>query len=195
MRHGGISLWLGLMGYIFFEELHRQEEGRLKRFFMRRLRNQDDALDATQETFARMLGIAPRLRIENPQAYLFQIAKSVASRNGARLLADRQMLSSDHEIDEIAEDAPCQERIVAARQYLKIMARAIEGLPARCQEVFILSRLHGLANGEIAKALGISRNMVEKHIMRALITCREVRLTLSHEMWGRMPDAGLVAMA
>lgn len=183
------------MGYLFFEELHRQEEGRLKRFFMRRLRNQDDALDATQETFARMLGIAPRRRIENPQAYLFQIAKSVASRNGAQLMADRQMMSSDHEIDEIAEDAPCQERIVAARQHLKIMARAIEGLPARCQEVFILSRLHGLANGEIAKALGISRNMVEKHIMRALITCREVRLKLSHEMWGRMPDTGSVALA
>jgi RNA polymerase sigma-70 factor (ECF subfamily) len=35
--------------------------------------------------------------------------------------------------------------------------------------------LHGLPNGEIATLLGISRNMVEKHIMRALLSCRALR--------------------
>jgi len=177
------------MRQVLFEELHRQEEGRLKRFFTRRLRNQDDALDATQETFARWLGLSPKTRIENPQAYLFKIANSVACRNGARLHADRQMMTTEHELDQFAEDAPCQERIVAAREYLMIMARAIESLPARCQEVFIFSRLHGLANGDIAQRLGISRNMVEKHIMRALITCRAVRAKLAVEE----PDAALLS--
>lgn len=55
------------------------------------------------------------------------------------------------------------------------MARTIEGLPNRCQQVFILSRLHGLSNGAIADQLGISRNMVEKHIIRALLECRKMR--------------------
>ena len=58
------------------------------------------------------------------------------------------------------------------------MAKAIEQLPNRCQQVFILSRLHGLANGEIAELLGISRNMVEKHIIRALLHCRKVRAVI-----------------
>ncbi|MCV9940333.1 hypothetical protein OIU35_28615 [Boseaceae bacterium BT-24-1] len=39
---------------------------------MRRLRNREDAADATQETFVRLLDIAPRTVIENPQAYLFR---------------------------------------------------------------------------------------------------------------------------
>ncbi len=55
------------------------------------------------------------------------------------------------------------------------MARAIEALPKRCQQVFVLSRLHGHPNGEIAARLGISRNMVEKHIIKALLHCRQVR--------------------
>jgi RNA polymerase sigma-70 factor (ECF subfamily) len=35
-----------------------------------------------------------------------------------------------------------------------------------------MSRIDGLANAEIAVRLGISRNMVEKHIVRALVICR-----------------------
>jgi DNA-directed RNA polymerase specialized sigma24 family protein len=45
--------------------------------------------------------------------------------------------------------------------------------------VFILSRLHGMANGEIAARLGISRNMVEKHIIKALIHCRNARVEIN----------------
>lgn len=158
-----------------FLDLHRKEEGRLRRFFQRRFRNRDDALEATQETFARMLAVAPRTLIDNPQAYLFQIAKSVARTTSARLAAERSWVELDDGELEIVEDAPGPERIVSARQALVLMARAIEKLPNRCQEVFILSRLHGMPNGEIAARLGISRNMVEKHIIRALIECRTDR--------------------
>ncbi|CAN7623477.1 sigma-70 family RNA polymerase sigma factor [Bosea sp. LjRoot237] len=158
-----------------FETLHRVEEGRLRRFFMRRLHNREDAADATQETFVRLLDIAPRTVIENPQAYLFQIAKSVARASTQRTRLDNALFLVDAQVEDRAEEAPGPERIVQSRQALLMMAKAIEALPARCQEVFILSRLHGLANGEIAQMLGISRNMVEKHIIKALLRCRDIR--------------------
>ncbi|SEG79105.1 RNA polymerase sigma factor [Bosea lathyri] len=156
-------------------DLHRQQESRLRRFFMRRLRNAADAADATQETFLRLLCVQQKTVIENPQAYLFQIAKSVASRAAQERAANAALFSAEADGGDLATDAPDQERIVYGRQALLLMAKAIEELPPRCQEVFILSRLHGLANGEIAVALGISRNMVEKHIIRALLHCRAVR--------------------
>lgn len=145
---------------------------------MRRLRNAADAADATQETFLRLLCVQQRTVIENPQAYLFQIAKSVAYRAVQERTADAALFASQDEIGDLATDMPDQERIVGGRQALERMAQAIADLPPRCQEVFILSRLHGLANGEIAAALGISRNMVEKHIIRALLHCRAVRSEL-----------------
>ncbi len=160
-------------------ELQRSEEGRLRRFFMRRFRNATEAADATQETFLRLLDVPPKTVIENPQAYLFQIAKSVARVTSARLAADSALFVPAVLGENQAADAPDQERIVDARQRLILLAGAIEQLPNRCQEVFILSRLHGMANGEIAARLGISRNMVEKHIIKALIRCRKVRAEIS----------------
>lgn len=160
---------------LLVQELQRLEEGRLRRFFLRRFRNAADAADATQETFLRMLDVPQKTVIENPQAYLFQIAKSVARMTSARLAADADLFRPEIAGADQAEDAPGQERIVNGRQCLILMAGAIEKLPTRCQEVFILSRLHGLSNGEIADRLGISRNMVEKHIIKALIHCKAMR--------------------
>lgn len=155
--------------------LQAQEESRLKRFFQRRLGNREDAADATQETFLRMLSVPRTTLIENPQAYLFQVARSVASMTAARAKREAHLFLPEEMGAGFADEAPGQDRIVHARQGLLLMARAIAELPNRCQQVFILSRLHGLSNGEIALELGISRNMVEKHIIRALLHCRKLR--------------------
>lgn len=160
---------------LLVQELQRSDERRLHRFFMRRFRNVADAADATQETFLRMLDVPTTTVIENPQAYLFQVAKSVARVASARMAADANLFLPEIAGMDQALDAPDQERVVSARQGLMLMAKAIEKLPNRCQEVYILSRLHGLSNGEISDKLGISRNMVEKHIIKALIHCRKMR--------------------
>lgn len=160
--------------------LHETENGRLKKFFQRRLRNNEDASDAMQETFLRVLYASRSTLIENPQAYLYQVAKNVANRTLGRAAKDAGLfLSFDVSELHIADDAPCQERIVSGRQCLLLLAQAIAELPNRCQQVFILSRLHGMPNGEIAAELGITRNMVEKHIIKALLHCRNVRLKIN----------------
>jgi RNA polymerase sigma-70 factor (ECF subfamily) len=48
------------------------------------------------------------------------------------------------------------------------LQEALEKLPPRCLEVFLLSRKEGLKNKEIANQLGISEKSVEKHITKAL---------------------------
>ena len=156
------------------ERLHAAEGGRLRRFFLGRLRSADAAQDATQETFLRMLRVPSAEEIAEPRAYLFQVARSVAA-SAHRRAAREAEHAAGAVPEELASPEPGPERRLADREALLLMARAIEGLPNRCQQVFILSRLHGLPNGEIAARLGISRNMVEKHIVRALIDCRRAR--------------------
>lgn len=167
MRQWRVSVVQGSL----VERLQKTEEGRLRRFFMRRLRNREDALDATQETFLRLLSTTPRREIENPYAYLFQVARSVAHGVIARLLREGQLFLTLPQETEWADEAPDAERIVAGRQQLLLLIRTIEALPERCKMAFVLSRVEGLSNGEIAGRMGISRNMVEKHIIKALLHC------------------------
>ncbi len=49
---------------------------------------------------------------------------------------------------------------------------AVDALPERCREVFLMSRQRGLTYQEIARDLGISHRTVENHIALALRTLR-----------------------
>ena len=48
----------------------------------------------------------------------------------------------------------------------------VKTLSPRCREVFLMSRLHGMQNKEIAQTLGISEKAVEKNMTKALKVLR-----------------------
>ncbi|MNF38736.1 putative RNA polymerase sigma factor FecI [compost metagenome] len=60
-------------------------------------------------------------------------------------------------------------------QRLDMLQRALAELPGPCRDCFMLRKLEGLSHPQIAERLGISRAMVEKHIVNAMKHCR-VRL-------------------
>lgn len=53
-------------------------------------------------------------------------------------------------------------------QQIEALRLAIDGLPPRCRQVFLLHRLHDMTQEDIAQAFGISRNMVARHVARAM---------------------------
>ena len=50
---------------------------------------------------------------------------------------------------------------------------AMAVLPEKCREVFVLSKIEGLKNREIAEKLGISEKTVERHMSIALSKLRD----------------------
>lgn len=50
----------------------------------------------------------------------------------------------------------------------KQICRAIDSLPERCREIFVMSKLKGMKYREIAESLGISQNTVEGQMAIAL---------------------------
>jgi RNA polymerase sigma-70 factor (ECF subfamily) len=58
-------------------------------------------------------------------------------------------------------------------QYEKWLIEAIDGLPEKCREVFVLSRISNLRYKEIADVLGISVKTVENQLGKALRLIRE----------------------
>jgi len=61
------------------------------------------------------------------------------------------------------------EPYILIEQELKYkIEKTVQSLPDRCREVFILSRIDGLKNKEIAEKLNINIKNVERHLNRAL---------------------------
>ncbi len=59
------------------------------------------------------------------------------------------------------------------RQQLQIMADALNELPKSCRTPLLLNRIEGMRHRAIAARLGISVSMVETHIGRAFLHCRD----------------------
>src|SRR3546814_10578336 len=73
---------------------------------------------------------------------------------------------------EVASELPGLERQWQARRSLQTLEAAVEQLPDKCRTVFLLSRIEGLSNAEVAQRCGISVKMVEKHLAKAILKCR-----------------------
>lgn len=58
--------------------------------------------------------------------------------------------------------------VLECRELEKKLQQAMNALPGKCKQAFLLSREEKLSNTTIAKRLGISVNTVEKHIGKAL---------------------------
>ena len=48
------------------------------------------------------------------------------------------------------------------------LVRALEELPERTRDIFLMRRYEGLAYGDIAERLGISVSAIEKHVAKAV---------------------------
>lgn len=141
---------------------------RLRAALLRRTGSPSAAEDLSQELYLRLAGRAAahtEAEVANPEGYVRRMAQNIASdwRRGAARQGMPAPVSAD-----IPSDAPSAERTLLARERLKQVLELADLLPPRCREVFVLRKLKGLEQHEIAARLGISLNMVQKHLRKAL---------------------------
>jgi RNA polymerase sigma-70 factor (ECF subfamily) len=105
--------------------------------------------------------------VENPSAFLVRTAINIAvdMHRHEKLLE----LGTDGEGARRTDEAPLQDEIIAARERLIRVNEGLAKLPPRTREIFLLHRLEGLKNREIAARFGISQSAVEKHVSRATL--------------------------
>jgi len=65
------------------------------------------------------------------------------------------------------------EQQVDRGQQMRLLLQAVNGLPPKCRDVFVLRMIDGLSQREIAERLGIAVSTVEKHLARGLQQCRQ----------------------
>ncbi|TQV85899.1 RNA polymerase sigma factor [Aliikangiella coralliicola] len=144
---------------------HRQE---LLAFLRKRLPDSAIADDLLQELYLKLERYSTEKVIAMPRAYLYRAANNLVAdyfRQQARL-QKKQELEFDNAVEERTPD-----RILEQQQRIRLLAEALTELPEKCQQAFRWHRVEQLAKTEVAERLGVSVNMVEKHIRKALEHC------------------------
>lgn len=123
-----------------------------------------DADDIVQEAFLKAHQyVANGNAIRSPASFFY-----VTVRN---LVIDRFHRSPfefvDTDVAEIAADAQSVERIAMSDREFEALVVAVRQLPPRMQEVFVLRKIYGYTNKEIAAHLGSSVETVKKQAWQA----------------------------
>jgi RNA polymerase sigma factor (sigma-70 family) len=152
--------------------LFREYYDELVAHLTKKLRSRDHAMDVAQETFLRVLTQPPYVAIEQPRAFLYKTAWNLCL---DLFRKQRRQAEESLELDEIQDALTVsadQDAIVEAKQQVTLLCRAIQELPPKCRRVFLLHKFKERSHAEIAAQLGITKSMVEKHIIKAMVHCR-----------------------
>ena len=163
-----------------FATLYDRYESRIYNFCHRLLGSPDDAADATQDAFLKVLQRLPKLegRELNFSAYLF-----TAARNASYDMIGKRKKATP--VDEIPEygggegtrdpgdlDLDPERTAMLASSQVEIQ-EANDRLPERQREVLALRELEDKSYDEIAEIMGMNRNSVAQLISRARIKLRD----------------------
>lgn len=148
---------------------------KLVRFAREYVISTEDAENIVQDLFMYLWERRDLLKsIDNLNAFLFTLIKNrCIDFYRHKVLSERKKESlealQEREL-RLKMDALLQfdEQIFTEKEIEDLLNKAIEHLPEKCRQVFILSRIEGLKHEEIATQLNISVNTVQNHIVTAL---------------------------
>jgi RNA polymerase sigma factor (sigma-70 family) len=151
----------------------------LQRFLLARVGNVADVPDIVQEVYLRMLRVPNIESIRSPEAYLFTVAQHVVQQHTLRQSATPPSVELAQMLNPPAAAHDTDPALTLdADQCLERLQGALDELTPKARATFLLHRRDGLSFDEIGTQLGISRPMVKKYLMKALLHLRQ-RLELA----------------
>lgn len=155
-----------------FEILFKRHYANLCKRVKAMLNDEEAAEDVVQQLFMKIWESRETMVLpDSVAAYLF-----TAARNRALNYIKSQSRKSDNEIplNQYHDEADHRtEEQMDAKELQKALYAAIDQLPEKRREVFVLSRFEGKSYKEIAEILNISVKTVEAQMGKALSTLRE----------------------
>jgi RNA polymerase sigma-70 factor (ECF subfamily) len=130
--------------------------------------------DIVQETYVKICQLDKYNEIERPKSFLLKTARNLAIdhlKKAETRLADGaedeclyNPVGSSQQCDEIFEQA-------ASNEEFSHFCEAVRQLPMQCRRVFVLKKVYGYSQKEIAAETNLSESTVEKHIALGLKRC------------------------
>lgn len=143
-------------------------EGALNAYLRRVWPEPSEVSDLRQEVYVRVYQAAQIKRPPVVRYFLFSVARNLLIDRLRKSRVVRIDLMEDLEALHVLSDEVPADRIVSGRQELARLEAALDDLPARCRETFVLRKIDELSQREVAKKMGISEATVEKHMVKAM---------------------------
>ncbi|WP_312736180.1 sigma-70 family RNA polymerase sigma factor [Brevundimonas sp.] len=141
-------------------------EAGLRGWLRRSRQSEFDIDDIVQEAYAKLVTTPDVAAIGNVRAYFYRTAYSVlVSRLRRKSVVSIHSLA-DIEALQAAVDTITPEDQLMARNALQQLSDVIRRMPEKTQRVFVLSRVSGLSQKEVARQTGFPESTVEKHIAK-----------------------------
>jgi RNA polymerase sigma-19 factor, ECF subfamily len=154
-----------------FDALYKKYCKRVYKFAYSILKTREEAENLMQDVFLKLWENRNKLEEDSSvKSYVFTITYNSAIsviRKKARESEFVEYLKSVQKIDEDPVNMKLEYNELTNK-----LDEIINTLPKRQKEVYILRRVKGLKNNEIAKQLHVSVNTIENHMGRALKTIR-----------------------
>lgn len=156
-----------------FNELYLQYAPRVKAFVFAFLKDKEEASDITHDIFMKIWNRRASMQnVSDFSAYIFRMAKNAVMDFFEHSMVDaryRDMVAGASDI--VSVDLS---DLVSTEELAVLIQMAIEKMPPRRKEIFIMHRFKGLTYKEIAERLGISPKTVENQISAALTELRKI---------------------
>ena len=108
------------------------------------------------------------LEINNLKVYLYKSVRFEVGKINQRKKGSYVTIDETLEVNFLASSPDSPYTKLLEHELKTILDEAIEGLPPQCKAAFKLVKEEGLKYKEAAEALGISKNTVENHLVKAL---------------------------
>jgi RNA polymerase sigma-70 factor (ECF subfamily) len=161
-----------------FEVIFREYYEKLVRFSLGYIGSREAAEDLVQDVFARIWEQRHGWEIrESLAAYLYGSVRNRCLDYVRHQLVERQW--ADHVVaaraaasDELHLESEPADAAIEQDEVDRAIRAAVDRLPERCRQTFVLSREHGLTYHEIAVVMGVSAQTVKIQMGRALKSLR-----------------------
>jgi len=158
-------------------ELHRfysDHHGWLYRWLHRKLGCAHNAADVAQDTFLRIIASRDALLgLREPRAYLTTTAKRLMLDRARRQRIEQAYLAELALLAASGEGYPSPEQTLETLEALAQIGAALEGLPDKARQAFLLHFLDGESQTATADRLGVSTKTVQRYLAQALLQCQQ----------------------
>jgi len=156
-------------------ELYRNHHHWLRNWLQHKLSCADRAADFAHDTFLRILSsrTGALQEVREPRAFLTTIAHGLVVDFYRRRELERAWLESLAHLPEATAPSPEQQQLIL--EALMEVDRLLDGLSPKVRAAWLLSRLDGLGQAEIAAELGVSVSRVRQYLATAAKHCYQLR--------------------